>query len=297
MSADPRVIGQPRGRAAGITPVAVTLALAHAANDAYAAFLPPLLPRIMGKLGISIALAATLAMTLSLAASVLQPVVGYLCDRYGRRWFVALGPLCTGAFLSLMGTAPDFWTLILLLLLGGFGSAAFHPPGASMAARVEEGRGSGLRLSVFSFGGTADYALGPLIAVGLVVTVGLEGMWPAAHLGALGLPAGSPPGTLATVAAGFLNMAMLPPVVVIAQEVLPEGAAATSGIVMGLAWAAGSIGVPGAGILGDFVGARTAALACVPFFLGGTAFALHPALRHHRRPVPSRLEPAGAQAN
>lgn len=379
----------------------VTLAAAHAVNDAYIAFLPPLLPRIMSKLGLSIALAATVAMTLSLAASALQPVVGYLSDRHGRRLFVAFGPLCTGLFLSLIGVAHGFWTLVVILIAGGFGSAAFHPPGASMAARVGEGEGSGARLSIFSFGGSLGYAAGPLIAVALVSTIGLEGMWIAslpafvvatgvllavpapvrrpaaaaslsparvlarlrgalglvfgisaigafiqrlfltlepiivandggsealgavalsiylaaqaagtiagglltdrvdrrhllaaftlfaipAHLAAFSLPMGSPAAIGAIATAGFVNMALLPPVVVIAQEVLPEGAAATSGIVMGLAWATGSVGVIGAGILGDAIGPRAAALVCVPLLLGGTALAMHPALRAHRRPV------------
>jgi len=115
------------------------VALAHGVNDAYAAFLSPLLPRIMDKLGLSIALAATLAMTLSLAASILQPLMGYLSDRYGRRAFVVLGPLLSAAFLPLMGVAPTFWILVAFLTLGGLGSAVFHPPAASMAARVSDG--------------------------------------------------------------------------------------------------------------------------------------------------------------
>lgn len=150
------------------TALATLVALAHGVNDAYAAFLPPLLPRIMDNLGLSITLAATLAMTLSLAASLLQPLMGYLSDRFGRRLFVVLGPLLSGVFLSLVGSAATFWALVLLLLLGGLGSAAFHPPGASMAARISEGKGSGLRISVFSMGGSLGFTVGPLAAVGLV---------------------------------------------------------------------------------------------------------------------------------
>ena len=161
------------------------IALTHGVNDAYAAFLSPLLPRIMEKMGLSIALAATLAMTLSLAASLLQPLMGYLADRHGRRIFVVLGPLLSGVFLSLVGLAPTFWILVGILLLGGLGSATFHPPGASYAARISEGKGSGLRMSVFSLGGSLGWALGPLIAVGLVGWVGLEGLWIAMFPGIL----------------------------------------------------------------------------------------------------------------
>jgi len=44
--------------------------------------------------------------------------------------------------------------------------------------------------------------------------------------------------------------------------------------VMGLAWAAGSVGVLGTGVLGDFMGARGAALVSVPLMLVATALAL-----------------------
>jgi hypothetical protein len=78
-------------------------------------------------------------------------------------------------------------------------------------------------------------------------------------------------------------MAMMPPVVVMAQEMLPARAATSSGIVMGLAWAAGSVGVIGVGILADAVGPRDAALASVPLLFAATALAAHPALAAHAR--------------
>jgi len=388
-------------RTRGAVAVALAVALAHAANDAYSAFLHPLLPRIMEKLGLSIALAATLAMTLSLASSLVQPVMGYLADRYGRRAFVILGPVFSGVFLSLIGVAPSFGVLVACLALGGLGGAMFHPPGASLAARVADGRGSGLRYSVFSFGGSAGYAIGPVVAVGIVARIGLAGLaWamvpvlvlalvllrvlppvsaservgapptPAwlvrqlrgplglvfgisaaaafvqrvfltmepivmaaaghpeaagavalstyltgqafgslaggilsdhvdrprlllfltllafpAHVLAVALPGGSPGALGAAFVAGLLNMAILPPVVLTAQEIVPAAAAGSSGIAMGLAWAAGSVGVLGTGVLGDLLGARTAALLSMPVILLGSGLALHPALRRHGRPA------------
>ena len=393
------ILTRPPARQAAF--LAGIVALAHGVNDGYAAFLSPLLPRIMEKLDLSITLAATLAMTLSLAASLLQPLMGYLADRYGRRLFVVLGPLASGIFLSMVGLAPTFWILVGFLLLGGLGSATFHPPGASYAARVSEGKGSGLRMSIFSLGGSLGFAFGPLIAVGMVAWVGLEGLWMAMFPGvlvalvlwrllppgranktrkpppsplkvlrrlrgplgllmgisavgafaqrvyltmepivvaraggsealgavslsiylgaqALGTLAGGylsdrmdrsrllagltilafpahflavslKPGTGAALAmaagAGFFGMAMMPSIVVRAQEILPEGAAVSSGIVMGLAWAIGSLGVLVTGALGDWIGPREAAMVSMPVILLGTLLALHPALRE----VPDRF--------
>src|SRR5690606_21587215 len=89
----------------------------------------------------------------------------------------------------------------------------------------------------------------------------------------------------AAAAAGLLNMAIVPPVVIMAQEMLPGGAALGASIAMGLAWATGSVFVLGTGALGDVLGPRDAALVVMPAILVGTALALHPALRGHRQPV------------
>lgn len=375
------------------------IAITHGTIDGYVAFLHPLLPRIMTRLGLSIAVAAILVTTLSIASSLLQPLFGYLADRFGRRAFMAAGPLVTGVFLSMIGLAPSLAVLLLFLALGGLGSAAFHPPGASLVARAADGRGSGVRLSVFSFGGAAGYAAGPLVAVGLVAWVGMEGLWIALVPGALlsvllwraladgpADPARRPPpspgrvlrlirgplgivfgvsalaafvqrtfltlspiisagagaseasgavvislylgaqaiGTLvagvltdridrraliggsmllalpvhvlaflavpasplalgAAMAAGFLNIIVLPPIVVMAQEMVPDGVSASSGIVMGLAWAVGSLGIPLSGALADAIGPAAAAAWSMPVLLAGAALALHPSLRPFRR--------------
>jgi MFS family permease len=78
-------------------------------------------------------------------------------------------------------------------------------------------------------------------------------------------------------------MAMVPSIVVKAQEILPEGAAVSSGIVMGLALAAGSVGVFFTGTLGDWMGPQWAVMVSMPILLLGTLLAVHPALRDDRR--------------
>ena len=104
-----------------------------------------------------------------------------------------------------------------------------------------------------------------------------------AHVVAVLAPAAGPVAIVAAALAGFLNMALVPPIVVMAQEMVPAGAAAGSGIVMGLAWAVGSLGIPLAGLLGDAVGPVTAAAVSMPALLLGTALALHPSLRPFSR--------------
>jgi hypothetical protein len=63
-----------------------------------------------------------------------------------------------------------------------------------------------------------------------------------------------------------------------AQENLPSAAGVSSGIVMGLAWATGSLGVLGTGALADVIGPYAAALYSMPVMLIALGLALHPAL-------------------
>src|SRR5690625_6771907 len=86
------------------------------------------------------------------------PMFGAIADRVRRRTVGALGVMTSSAVLSLMGIAPNPWLLLLLLLLGGLGSAAFHPAGTGMARDAARGKG-GLAVGLFSAGGTLGLAL------------------------------------------------------------------------------------------------------------------------------------------
>ena len=69
----PEVARSPGGAQSGLR-IALVVACAHTVNDMYASFVPPLLPRIMGELGLSIASAATLAVAFSIASVNVQMV-------------------------------------------------------------------------------------------------------------------------------------------------------------------------------------------------------------------------------
>ena len=376
--------------------VAVIVTVAHTITDSYASIVPPLLPRIMDDLKLTIVGAATLGSAFTIATALPQPLFGYLVDRYGRRVFAIGGMAASAVFVSLMGFASSFWPLLLMLVLGGLGAAAFHPPGASYAVRLSDAKGRGRRYSIFSFGGAIGFAIGPMAAVGLVAWGGMKGLWvamiPALLLAPVfffGLPSGrrersavAPPspvavlrrlagplgviflissimafvqrvfltmepivvaemggsetrgaaalsiylgsqaaGTLmggylsdrmnrprllfhlcmwalpthllamwlgpwtaaglaAIAAAGFFGTATLPPIVVMAQEMHPRAAGASSGIVMGLAWAAGALAVMVTGAAADVVGAQTATLLSLPVAGVAALLALHPSLKY-----------------
>ena len=148
-------------------------ALGHFINDLYPAFLPPLLPILVEKFQLSFTRASVLATVLSFSASLTQPLFGYLADRLGGRAWVILGPLVGGVSLSLIGCIDRYALLIFLLVLGGMGSASFHPEAAALSASLS-GRKKTLGMSIFMLGGNAGYGLGPFLILLIVTNLGME---------------------------------------------------------------------------------------------------------------------------
>ena len=67
--------------------------------------------------------------------SLLNPFIGYLADRISLRYFVILAPGVTATMMTMIGFAPNYFTLALLLLAVGVSIAAFHAPAPAMTAR------------------------------------------------------------------------------------------------------------------------------------------------------------------
>jgi FSR family fosmidomycin resistance protein-like MFS transporter len=141
--------------------------------DGYGNIYAPLLPLLIPKLGLSLAAAGTLTMLYQLAASVAQVGFGHLADRWRPRLLVMTGPVVAVSVLSLVGIAPNVLTLAAILVIGGLGGAAFHPPAAALAHRLG-GEHRGLAMSVHITGGTLGFALGPLLFAPAAQHLGLE---------------------------------------------------------------------------------------------------------------------------
>lgn len=153
----------------------LTIAGAHFVHDIYSAFLAPLLPLIQERLGTSYAITGSLVIFTQLP-SLLNPFLGYLADKVSLRYFVILAPGVTATVYSLLGLAPSYLMLALLLLAGGVTIAAFHAPAPAMIARIA-GNQVGKGMSIFMAAGELARSLGPIAAVTAVGWFGMEGIW------------------------------------------------------------------------------------------------------------------------
>jgi MFS transporter, FSR family, fosmidomycin resistance protein len=149
------------------------IACAHFIVDGYSNIYPPLLPLLIPRLGLSLAAAGTLAMCFQLAASVSQLAFGRLADRWDARALVVFGPLLSVAVLSLVGIAQSAVMLAVILIVGGLGCAAFHPPATMLAHRVSGPR-PGFSMSVYITGGMLGFAVAPLAFASFAQRFGLD---------------------------------------------------------------------------------------------------------------------------
>ena len=149
------------------------IASTHVVVDAYNNIYAPLLPLLIPALGLSLQAAGVIAMCFQMANSVSQLAFGALADRWRPRALVIVGPLCAVVFMSMIGLAVSPVTLGLILVIGGLGGAAFHPPAAALVYKLADHR-KGLAMSTHLSGGSLGFAAAPVLFAPFIAYVGLR---------------------------------------------------------------------------------------------------------------------------
>lgn len=152
------------------------VSLCHFVHDIYSGFLSPLLPLLIEKLSMSLTRAGLLSTVMQLPA-LLNPVIGVWADRISVRWFIILAPAATAVPMSLIGLAPTYGVLLILVFIAGISTSMFHVPAPVIIARLS-GDFKGRGMSFFMTGGEFSRTVGPMAAVGSVSLLGLEGFYP-----------------------------------------------------------------------------------------------------------------------
>ena len=147
----------------------------HFVHDTFSAFVSPLLPLLIDKLGLTLVLAGSLSV-FTQVPSLLSVLIGYLADRVSVRYLVIFAPAVTATLVTLLGLMPTYASAAILLFSAGISVMAFHAPAPAMIAHIS-GRKVGRGMSLFMAGGELGRAVGPLL-VGFGVTQwGMEGLW------------------------------------------------------------------------------------------------------------------------
>lgn len=154
--------------------VIALLTVAHCVIDLCQAVVPALLPFFIERYGLSYTAAAALVLASSLASSVIQPLFGSLADRLSAPWLLPASLVATGGGLVLAWISPLYTAALVAIAVSGLGVAAFHPEAARLT-NFASGTQRTTGMSLFSLGGNAGFALGPVLATGLVAVHATRG--------------------------------------------------------------------------------------------------------------------------
>ena len=147
------------------------LSSGHMATDFANGALPALLPFLKERFSLSYTAVGGVVLASQASSSLIQPLFGLWSDRRGAMWLLPAGVALAGVGIALAADAPSYWLVVLLVLVSGLGSAAFHPEGSKFAGFVS-GRKRASGMSWFSIGGNLGYGLGPVVTTAIVVAAG-----------------------------------------------------------------------------------------------------------------------------
>lgn len=158
-------------------PTAFTLSIiggitvVHLLNDLVQSLVIAIYPLLKSEFSLSFSDIGLLTLAYQVAASFLQPIIGWVMDRYPQPYALLVSMLFLLIGLVLLACSTHFYLLVFAAILAGIGTAIFHPE-ASRLTRMASGGQYGLAQSLFQFGGNFGTALGPLLAALLIVPYG-----------------------------------------------------------------------------------------------------------------------------
>lgn len=155
--------------------VLLLLSCGHMVVDTYQGALPVILPFIKENLGLSYTVTGAILIVSNLASSIVQPLFGFLSDKKEKAFLLPVGVFLAGVGFALVPVTRSYLLILLLVGVSGLGVASYHPEGFK-TARFFTGDKMATGMSVFSVGGNAGMALGPILALSLVHFWGFEAL-------------------------------------------------------------------------------------------------------------------------
>ena len=147
----------------------------HCINDFGQGSLAALIPFFIANFGLNYYQSASIIFCNTIVASVAQPILGYVADRWRVPWFIPVGFTVTLVSISAIALATSYEMILALSLIAGIGAALFHPEAALLVNRMQSHE-LGNAMGRFAVGGSAGFALGPLLAGGVYV-FGAQFLW------------------------------------------------------------------------------------------------------------------------
>ena len=168
-------VPRPRLRHELLTNTVLLVAGGHFLLELFHQYLPVFFPLYRAEFGLTYGQIGMITLVGTTTMSLAQPLFGFFIDRFDARRIAALSVMWVGLIMAVLGFSGNYWVLLIGVALAGFGSAAFHPAGASVVTKATDEGKRGRAVSFFAVGGNVGSAGSPLLlAIGLGL-LGLKG--------------------------------------------------------------------------------------------------------------------------
>lgn len=151
------------------------LSAGHLVNDLHQGAIPALLPFLIIQQNISYSAAGLIVFAFTGTATIIQPLFGFLADRFSKTWTIPAGIMLTSLGFALTGLLSNYFLIITAVILSGIGSAVFHPEAARMV-NLAGGEQKATAMSIFGVGGTLGFSIGPFVITAAVLGFGMKGV-------------------------------------------------------------------------------------------------------------------------
>ena len=128
----------------------------HCINDFGQGSLAALIPFFITNFGLNYYQSAFIIFCNTVVASIAQPILGYVADRWRVPWFIPVGFSVTLVSISAIAIATSYEMILALSLLAGVGAALFHPEAALLVNRTQSHE-LGNAMGRFAVGGSARW--------------------------------------------------------------------------------------------------------------------------------------------
>lgn len=141
----------------------VALAIGHLVTDLQGGALPIVLPKLKELFSLTYAQLAAIVLLQNVMSSVIQPIFGYISDKYSLPQILPICAALAGAGFAFIGWASSYTIILLTIIFISLASATYHPQASKTVNFLSDDHTQAQNMGLFSIGGNMGMAIGSLM--------------------------------------------------------------------------------------------------------------------------------------